>query len=589
MAVPVEIGLAAFLLALLLTPAVRVMARRIGAVARPRADRWHRTEVALLGGIAIAVSTLAAIGVYVGPLKDVATILAGGTVMFLVGLYDDLRPLRPASKLVLQLAVGLAVAFVGPRLALADLPGLNVVVTAFWLVAMTNAINLLDNMDGLAAGVALVALAFALVLGWEGEATARLGVMAALAGGIAGFLVYNFNPAAIFMGDCGSLFIGMLLAALALPTGDGSATTALAALALPAVLLAVPLVDTAMVSVVRVLSRRRVSDGGRDHTSHRLVAIGLSERAAVLFLYGLAATSGLTAVAVQQSSPAIAAAIVIAFVVGLGLFAIYIAQVRVYDQGQFAALSDHRFTPLLAELTFKRRLLEVVLDVLLIWVAYTTAFGLRFEGDALPRFSETFADSMPVVMVAQLLGLWVSGIYSGVWRFISVPDLVNFVKGTVAGSVLAVLAVTYFYRFEGFSRGVFIIDGLVLFLLLVGSRLSFRMLREVLGAHRSVGTPVLIYGAGKGGALLLREVMSNDELGLRVIGLVDDAPHKLGQKVLGAEVIGGGDHLDALLVRTGAEQVIVSTRTLPPARLEALEATCAARGVRVRHMSFVIS
>lgn len=589
MTATIEVGLIALLLSLTLTPVVRWVARLIGAVARPRADRWHRTEIALLGGVAIAVSTLVTIVARVGVHAEVAAMLAGGGVMFLVGLYDDLRPLRPASKLVLQLAVGLAVAFAGPRLALGGVPGLDVIVTAFWLVAMTNAINLLDNMDGLAAGVALVALGFALVLGWEGEATARLGVMAALFGGVAGFLVYNFNPAAIFMGDSGSLFIGMLLAALALPTGEDSVTSALAALALPAVLLAVPLVDTAMVSVVRVLSRRRVSDGGRDHTSHRLVAIGLSERTAVLFLYGLAAASGLTAVAVQQSSTAIAAAIVIAFVVAIGLFAIYIAQVRVYDEGQFSALSDHRYTPLLAELTFKRRLLEVVLDVLLIWVSYTAAFGLRFEGNALPRFSEPFVESVPVVMAAQLLGLWMSGIYSGVWRFISIPDLLDYVKGSVAGSVLAVLAVTYLYRFEGFSRGVFIIDALVLFLLLVGSRLSFRMLREVLGAHRIVGTPVLIYGAGKGGALLLREVVSNEELGLRVVGLIDDDPNKHGQKMLGSSVIGGGDDLDALLARTGAEQVIVSTRRLSKQRVAALEAICDARHVRVRHMSFVIT
>ena len=589
MTTALEIGLVAFLLSLGLTPAVRALALRLGAVARPRQDRWHRREIALLGGVAIATATLGVVAALVDVDPPLSAMLIGAGLMGAVGLYDDLRPLRPASKLVLQIAVALAVAVAGPRVTPIDLPGLDVLITAFWLVAMTNAINLLDNMDGLAAGVALVALGFAIVLGWGDHYTARLGVMGALTGAVAGFLVFNFNPAAIFMGDSGSLFIGMLLAALALPTGQGDAPSALAAFAVPAVLLAVPLIDTAMVSVVRVLSRRRVADGGRDHTSHRLVAIGLSERGAVLFLYGLAAASGITALAVQRSDPAMATALVIAFVVGTGLFAVYIAQVRVYDHEQFSALRGHRLTPLLAELTFKRRLFEVVLDVLLIWVSYTAAFGLRFEGEAPPGFGESFVQSVPLVLGAKLLGLWMSGIYSGVWRFVSITDLIGYLKGTTAGSVLAVLGVTYFYRFEGFSRGVFVVDALVLFLLLVGSRLSFRLLAEFLGTYRNTGTPVLIYGAGKGGALLLRELASNAELGLRVVGMIDDDPHKRGQRMFGVLVMGAGSDLDTLLTRTGAEQVIVSTRTLTPERVALLDAACAERQVRVRQMSFVIT
>jgi UDP-GlcNAc:undecaprenyl-phosphate GlcNAc-1-phosphate transferase len=193
-----------------------------------------------------------------------------------------------------------------------------------------------------------------------------------------------------------------------------------------------------------------------------------------------------------------------------------------------------------------------------------------------------------VVVAAKLLGLWLAGAYSGVWRFLSIPDLLVYVRATLFGSVLAVLAVTWAFRFESFSRGVFVIDALVLFLLVVGSRLSFRLLRESLGTNNASSTPVLIYGAGKAGVLLLREVSSNDSLGLRAVGLLDDDPNKRGQRVLGCPVLGAVDQAGEILMSTRAEQVIVSTHAISPDRLAQLDAVCQARQVRVRRMSFVI-
>src|SRR4029077_15375024 len=156
----------------------------------------------------------------------------------------------------------------------------------FWLVGITNALNLLDNIDGLAGGVAAIGALFLTYLCHAAHQPAHAALCAPFAGAVCGFLVFNFNPASIFMGDCGSLFLGFFLAGSALINpAAGRSRTFLPVLAVPVLILFIPIFDTLFVMVQRKLAGRPVSLGGRDHTSHRLVALGLSERHAVLLLY----------------------------------------------------------------------------------------------------------------------------------------------------------------------------------------------------------------------------------------------------------------------------------------------------------------
>src|SRR6266704_1910034 len=209
--------------------------------------------------------------------------------MFAVGLIDDIVNLRPQLKFILQTLVGIGLVGAGATLALTPWYVVNVVATVFWFVTLTNAFNLLDNMDGVAAGVgAIAALFLGVTFAFQG-AWLHAAVAWSLAGAALGFLRYNFHPATIFMGDAGSLFVGSLLAGLVMTSPASVSGSLVAVLFVPLAIVAVPIVDTALVAVTRALASRAISQGGKDHSTHRLVALGLAERQVALLLYGFAA------------------------------------------------------------------------------------------------------------------------------------------------------------------------------------------------------------------------------------------------------------------------------------------------------------
>ncbi len=319
------------ILTLILTPLVRALARRWGVIDRPKSDRWHRQPTALLGGIAFAVPIVIVRLTLGPPLARDWVVWAGSTWLFLVGLVDDLFHIRPYQKLLGQL-VGAALV-IGQGLSLTETGSipLDMAITVLWVVGITNALNLLDNMDGLAAGIAAIAAGFfAAHFQWHGQLDAARD-FAVVTAALVGFLVFNAHPASIFMGDCGALFLGFFLAAGSLYGFQEERTLSpWRSLIVPILILAVPIFDTTLVSVLRKLSGRAISQGGRDHSSHRLVAWGLSERMAVWLLYGLAVISGGLSILVAQLE--VKAGIIICLVdaaVLLG-FGFFLARAPVY-------------------------------------------------------------------------------------------------------------------------------------------------------------------------------------------------------------------------------------------------------------------
>ena len=264
-----------FALVLVLTPLVRALARRWGIVARPKSDRWHTRPTAMLGGVPIWLSVTLTYVLFVPHTPHGWVVVGASTFLFLVGLVDDLAHAKPYQKLVGQVMGAAFVIYYGLSLPWTRYPSLNMVIAIFWLIGITNAINLLDNMDGLAAGIAAIAssfLAFALIVAGQPTEAILVGVFAAA---LVGFLVYNSNPASIFMGDSGSMFIGFFLASSALIHASGGRSRSfLPVLAVPILILLIPIFDTTFVTILRKISGRAASQGGRDHTSHRLVASG---------------------------------------------------------------------------------------------------------------------------------------------------------------------------------------------------------------------------------------------------------------------------------------------------------------------------
>ena len=294
----------ALVLAIGATPLARHLAPRIGMIDKPEARKVHERPVPRLGGAAILVSVIAAAAV-LGRRYQFAqfgTILVGATGISFMGLIDDRWGLSATVKLVGQIAAAALLCAGGITVGTFRHPAVNLLVTMLWIVFITNALNLLDNMDGLAGGVAGIAAAyFALMCSFSGQYL--VGALAvALLGACLGFLFYNLNPANIFMGDSGALFLGFMLAAtgikLSFPENVGFVTWMV-----PVLVMGVPIFDTTLVIVSRLRrGLNPLTTPGQDHVSHRLVAAGMSRREAVLTLYVVAFAVGLVAVFVTRAS-----------------------------------------------------------------------------------------------------------------------------------------------------------------------------------------------------------------------------------------------------------------------------------------------
>nr|MDQ3282513.1 hypothetical protein [Acidobacteriota bacterium] len=513
--------------------------------------------------------------------------------LFTVGLIDDFRHLKPYQKLIGQLLGASAVVYLGLVLPWTASFTLNMVITFFWLVGVTNAVNMLDNMDGLAAGVsAIAALALAVTFFLNGQIAEAM-MLSAFFGGLAGFLIFNHNPASIFMGDCGSMFVGFFLASTALMSsegGGGRSRSVVAVLAVPVLVLCIPIFDTTFVTLMRKMSGRAASQGGRDHTSHRLVALGLSERHAVWMMYAFAILGAGLAVGIRHISFDVSIAAIAGFAVVLAIVGVYLGGVRVYDPDEVAAAQQKPLVSFLIDLSYKRRIFEVALDVVLIILGQYLAYALLF-GPARVQSGDwqLFLKTLPAIVFVKLCSFLVAGVYRGMWRYAGVTDVMMLARAVVLGSVSSVLLVVFAFRFDGFSRTVFVVDALILMLFITASRFAFRLLRKVLPApHARTARRVLIYGAGDAGELLWRELTNNSEMGCLPVGFVDDDPRKAGKVMHGLTVYSGRDSLAEICRRTRAEEVFLSTMSIPPMKVHAIIAECERAGASVKRMAMHI-
>jgi UDP-GlcNAc:undecaprenyl-phosphate GlcNAc-1-phosphate transferase len=303
---------------LTLTPLARRLALRLGVVDHGLREAVRPEPVALLGGLGIYGAAFAAAWMAVpGTRRELEGLFVAGLVILGFGLADDVFAMRPLAKLAAQVASALVLVTSGVQVQLVDVQVVDVVLTVGWIVAAINAVNLQDNMDGLAAGLATVSSIGVFALGYgEGQwvvAAAALG----LAGASLGFLRSNWPRARIFMGDAGSMFVGLVLGFLALRLRffDWPRSTTFF---LPVLVLAVPLFDTALVTASRVRRGVPVTRGGLDHSSHRLVALGLTRPAAAAVLWSAQAACCLAAVVVANVGTAAVGPVLAAFVVGAG-------------------------------------------------------------------------------------------------------------------------------------------------------------------------------------------------------------------------------------------------------------------------------
>ena len=389
------------------------------------------------------------------------------------------------------------------------------------------------------------------------------------------------------MGDSGSLFLGLLFASLALDSGQGRHTSGLFSVILaPALMLLIPIFDTTLVTVLRVTSGRRASQGGRDHSSHRLVAVGLSERWAVGVLWVLAALAGIIGHALVRDSGAWSVPVAALFVLAMVIFAVYLSHVRVYQETDRLLVRSGTLTPVVVDFMYKRRVAEVVLDACLVTVRTTRRTGCASTATPSSCTSAKFLQSLPIVLAVQMIAFFVVGVYRGVWRLFGLMDAVVVAKGVVAGTVAVELALLYLFRFQNYSRGVFIIYAALLMLVVTGSRASFRLISEFVRRRRQVGERLLIYGAGRMGALAVRELMTNASSPYRMLGFIDDDETKRGSRVEGYPVLSAYAGLVSLVEGGAVDRVIISSRTIEGGRVQELETLCATHAVALSRLSF---
>jgi len=580
----------------LLGAVMRWLSASIGAVVPPRPDRWHSHPTPTMGGVAIAGATLIAFLIGLVRLGAVdfaepwAPVLLVSLAMCCVGIFDDRLQLSPLAKLVASLAIGAFLVFLLASTAPAgSIPFTDTLIATVWFAGLCHAVNLLDNMDGLAAGVALIAALFlaALLVAPLGPGLVLLLVV--LAGALAGFLFWNRPPARLFMGDSGSLFIGAVLGAASLVPVLRTQIAFVSPAVLVVLILIVPLFDTSFVLVLRRLAGRKASKGGTDHVSHRLASLGFSERSAVRILYLLGVVGGFAAWLIGTPRGVEPMGLVAVFAVLLGLVGIYLARVPAYNAEDFVALQKSSFAPFLKDLAFKWHAGQVLLDLVLITVCYYGAYRLRFDGPELDTFLPFFTSSLPVVLGCRLPALYASGLYQRSWETFGLRDLAAVVRGVGLGSLLVLAVASLTYRFAGFQRGVLVLDPILLTLAIIITRGSFRAMGLVASTRSKRNRRVLVYGAGSFGRLLVREMRANQHWHMNPVGFLDDDPAKAHHWIAGVPVRGAIDDLELVLRHYSVDEVVLSSPAINGSVEARIRAVCGEqeRPVRRFHMEIL--
>jgi UDP-GlcNAc:undecaprenyl-phosphate GlcNAc-1-phosphate transferase len=330
------LAMAACAASALATLALIRLGPRLRFTAQPRDDRWHKHATPNTGGVAV----LFACGlVYLVALHGLHTaVVLAAAAMSIVGFIDDRIRLRALPKFLLQCALALAVVSSGTVFHASPWHAVNVAFSFLWIVGITNSFNLIDNMDGLSAGVAIIISAFRVFALAAGGFWPDAALAAVLAGAFAGFLIFNYHPARIFMGDCGSMLAGFALAATTIASPLPHTKAFAAAVFYPVLTFIYPIFDTLLVSSLRTAAGRPISVGGRDHSSHRLVALGLGERQVVWLLWSLTALGSAVGLLTRHMPLAVVAAAAV-LIAALSIFGLFLSRVTQAAQRQ---LPDRR-------------------------------------------------------------------------------------------------------------------------------------------------------------------------------------------------------------------------------------------------------
>ncbi|MGD0075881.1 MAG: hypothetical protein ABSD31_16290 [Candidatus Binataceae bacterium] len=579
-------ALVAFVISAAGVPLMKRLALRYEVVSKPSDDRWHREPTPLLGGVAVIAGFIVAI-LFFGHVEK--WLVVGAVALLAVGAIDDTLVLSARAKLISQLLVVGLIMRKAPIFNILPWPPLNLLLTIFWFVLTINAVNLIDGLDGLAGGLGIAsALTVAALAALHGQ-TMVLGWALALSGALAGFLLYNYKPASIFMGDAGALPVGFILGGLSIEASLLITNSWLAATAVPLLVVLVPVTDTLVVTIGRLAAGSSISRRGLDHFHHRLGKLGLSDRRVMQLMCALELGAGACAVILSLMRHFYIVATLSAGLLFFALIGLFLIDLNL-DSTASARERDQR--PRLARailsLNLKRRVFEVILDGLLITVAYCAAVLIRLDFKVDPDLFHLLTVALPWVMAISYLAFFSSGIYRGTWRHFGLEDAMRFGQGAMLAAFL--LFATGRFAPLRFSGSILCIFTILLFNLLVATRLSFRIFLKVIDFLARPSSSIIIVGANSGGEAALWHLFSDrGNRKIRMLGFVDDDTFKRGKLIHGYRVLGSIDELGRIYQECAFDSVLIAAEALAEERLELVRSFVRSRDLQLRRFIIGIS
>ena len=579
----------ALAVSLLLTPLFREMARKLGMVDLPDARRINKVPIPRGGGLSIFVAFHLTLGVLVLGLGSPVCqqfpylwqgrfLLASG-LLVVIGLVDDKRGMKPIVKLSGQMVVALILYFSGVHvggIVVAFPPWLDCLVTVFWIVGAINAFNLIDGMDGLATGLALIAsVGLVGALLFTGNTAATLPYLV-LAGACLGFLRYNFHPASVFLGDTGSMFLGLCVATLPLMTGTRKELVA--SLGMPLLAMGVPIFDTMLAiwrrsvrallpqDVAKACGQLRVMQPDKDHVHHRILRDTMSQRTAAVILYAISAglvTIGLFGTLLKGRAPGL---FLLAFIVAIYVVVRHLERVELWDTGRL--LSGKRGM-------IRQGLLiplQIIFDVFAlcgVWMFARWATGMTLEREA-------FLSDLPLFVVPVFVILVVTKTYWRVWSRAQIRDFALLGAAIFAGTVAGTGLVWLFNEQEPNVIRFAVLFGTLAVFPVAGVRLwrdSVLGIMQILERRILLDKPdtlrFLAYGGGLRFRSYLRELTERPGMNDRVIqGIIDDDIHLRGRIIAGHSVFGGAEEVARLVLEYRIDGVIITCLMEPEKQVQ---------------------
>ncbi len=584
----------AAVLAYALTPPVRRLAIRIGAVDQPGPRKVHTTPTPRLGGVAVIIAvatvlTIVAAGQRTKSLDSYLlwAIATGAIPIVVISVLDDIHSVRAIVKFGAHLiGAGIAVAAgvsLNPTIhvlgAEVHIGWWAIPISVLWLAGITSAFNIVDGLDGLSSGLALISaisLVAVSIVTHRYELAATAGV---LAGALIGFLPHNMYPAKVYLGDTGATAIGFFLGCLTL--SGGSTTSTGLAVVLPIVVVGVPVADT-LLSMVRRLARRLegggttgVFDADRDHIHHRLLALGLDQRRAVLTLYGAGVFLALCGFAslfmTHQDAGVLLITLLAAALVGISRLG--------YDE--FAVVRRGAVLRFYGAPVLTKGFFGVFIDLAMVVTALYAAIVLKYDD-----WGVTYTRPLVISLIALLPATTVAmfamfGIYKRAWSKANVEDIVRVAVAVVASASFAYVVARLTLPMP-VSATFFATYMIVLLMLIGGSRASYRVFFYLNRRSNLEGETVVIYGAGVGGVLALREMLNNADVPMKPIGFIDDNPEMQGRFINGFPVLGDLDSLAHVVIDRKAAGVVIASAKIPIANVQRAKQLCDQNGAWLR-------